>query len=249
MNTNIDNLISEAKNQFEKDLAASGYSAITGSSRQLENILYTSNPVNGHSYLDIGTGNGFIAFAIARSFPKAIVTGIDLSEKIISINNENAKSEGLDNLSFKVFEGKSFPFAENNFDGVYCRYAFHHFPLPDSSVKDIAHIVKDGGFCFITDPVPCEDDTFSFADDFSRLRKDGHVKYHPIDELNEIFNKSGFTVESVFFDEITFPREYDSSYEALINKIPDSLKESYKLKLEGNKLYISLRVMNTLFRK
>jgi len=171
MNTNIDNLISEAKNQFEKDLAASGYSAITGSSRQLENILYTSNPVNGHSYLDIGTGNGFIAFAIARSFPKAIVTGIDLSEKIININNENAKSEGLDNLSFKV------------------------------------------------------------------------------DELNEIFNKSGFTVESVFFDEITFPREYDSSYEALINKIPDSLKESYKLKLEGNKLYISLRVMNTLFRK
>jgi SAM-dependent methyltransferase len=249
MNSNIDNLISEAKNRFEKDLATSGYSAITGSSRQLENILYTANPVNGHSYLDIGTGTGFIAFAIARSFPKATVTGIDLSEKIINLNNENAQSEGLTNLSFKVFEGKSFPFADNSFDGVFCRYAFHHFPLPDSSVKEIARIVKEGGFCFITDPVPSEDDTYNFADDFSRLRKDGHIKYHPINELNEIFNKAGFTAESVFFDEITFPRDYDSSYEALIGNIPASLKESYKLKIESNKLYISLSVMNTLFRK
>ena len=249
MNTTIDNLISEAKTRFEKDLATNGYSAVTGSSRQLENILYSSNPVNGHLYLDIGTGNGFIAFAVARSFPKAIVTGIDLSEKIINLNNDNAKSEGLDNLSFKVFDGKSFPFAENSFDGIYCRYAFHHFPLPESSVKDIARLVKKGGFCFITDPVPCNDDTFGFADDFSRLRKDGHVKYHPADELNGFFNDNRFTAESVFFDEITFPRDYNSSYEALINKIPGSLKESYKLKINSNKLYITLRVMNTLFRK
>jgi len=249
MNTNIDSLINEAKNQFEKDLAHIGYSAITGSEKQLENIINSSCPVNGRSYLDIGTGTGFIAFEIARRFPETHVTGIDLSEKIINVNNEKAKAEGLRNIFFKVFEGKDFPFIESCYDGVYCRYAFHHFPVPDSSVKEVARIVKRGGFCFITDPVPAEDDIFNFADDFSRLRKDGHVKYHTINELNDVFSKNGFTAESVFFDEITFPREYDSSYEALINKIPDSLKESYKLKLEGNRLYISLRVMNTLFRK
>jgi len=49
------------------------------------------------SILDIGTGTGILALMMARKFPSAVVTGIDIHEAAIFEANKNVKENGLEN--------------------------------------------------------------------------------------------------------------------------------------------------------
>ena len=47
--------------------------------------------------LDLGTGTGAIALALAKQFPDVAVTGVDISTDALGLANENAKANGLEN--------------------------------------------------------------------------------------------------------------------------------------------------------
>lgn len=51
--------------------------------------------------LDLCTGSGCIALALAKAFPKSTVLGIDVSDQALELAQENAKSCGLENVNFK----------------------------------------------------------------------------------------------------------------------------------------------------
>jgi cyclopropane fatty-acyl-phospholipid synthase-like methyltransferase len=50
----------------------------------------------GGVFLDIGTGTGWLAIAIARTFPDLRVVGIDLFEPALDLARRNVADEGLD---------------------------------------------------------------------------------------------------------------------------------------------------------
>jgi len=60
--------------------------------RCLEHIAETAAP----RVLDVGTGSGAIALAIADEHPGALVTGIDASLEALAVARENASRTGLD---------------------------------------------------------------------------------------------------------------------------------------------------------
>ena len=51
-----------------------------------------------HQILDLGTGTGAIALAIAKHRPQALVTAVDASEKALSVAQENAETLGIANI-------------------------------------------------------------------------------------------------------------------------------------------------------
>lgn len=57
-----------------------------------------------HRVLDLGTGSGAIALAIAKDRPIAEVVATDISAEAISIARENARQHDIDNVSFEVGE-------------------------------------------------------------------------------------------------------------------------------------------------
>ena len=66
---------------------------------ELVELILSENPESSLSVLDIGTGSGAIALALANSRPDWQITASDLSDDALTLAAENAQSCGL-NLTF-----------------------------------------------------------------------------------------------------------------------------------------------------
>jgi len=69
--------------------------------------------------LDVGTGSGNIAIALAKFLPAAIITAIDVSAKIIAVAKKNAEeNEVADRIEFFVHNIKSDEFTHSCYDMI-----------------------------------------------------------------------------------------------------------------------------------
>ncbi len=242
-------VVAKARRGFEKDLFANDYTQIHSDEGHLTSLLSLCQLIQGKHYLDLGTGNGDIAFKLAEQHPHIRVTGIDIVHKAIAANNQKAKAEQYHQLDFISYQGTALPFGGSEFFGVLSRYAFHHFPNPALSAGEIYRILEVGGFCIIADPVPDTRDETDFINLFAALKDDGHVRFHSAAELESLFCRAGFRVEQQFSSSITFPRDMNRDYEQLIAQTPRETLQAYQSRIEGDQVYLTVEVLNTCFRR
>ena len=74
---------------------------------ELVELILAENPKENLKILDIGTGSGAIALALAKSRPNWLVTAVDISQDALDLATENAKVQNL-----QIFFKKSDCFAE-----------------------------------------------------------------------------------------------------------------------------------------
>jgi SAM-dependent methyltransferase len=68
--------------------------------------------------LDLGTGTGGAAFAIARRFPEAEVVGADLAKRMIEQARRNLTDDARDRVRFEVADAAKLPYVGASFDLV-----------------------------------------------------------------------------------------------------------------------------------
>jgi ubiquinone/menaquinone biosynthesis C-methylase UbiE len=68
--------------------------------------------------LDVGTGTGLGAFAIAARFPDADIAGVDLSEDMVAEARRKTPPELAGRIRFEQADAAHLPFAEESFDLV-----------------------------------------------------------------------------------------------------------------------------------
>lgn len=101
----------------------------------------------GQRILDIGTGTGIVALAVARRLSEqGKVVGIDLSDGMLATAKGKAVKEGLGaQVEFLKMDAEELRFEDNSFDTVLSLYALRHFPNPEKAVAEIRRVLKPGG--------------------------------------------------------------------------------------------------------
>ena len=68
--------------------------------------------------LDLGTGTGLAAFAVARRFPEADVVGVDLAERMVEQARAATPDELAGRVTFQVGDAERLRFADRSFELV-----------------------------------------------------------------------------------------------------------------------------------
>ena len=242
-------LVRSARDYFNRDLHGDEYRRITWNEGHVHSLIDLLQPESHRAVLDLGTGAGAVAFEIGRRFPGCRVVGIDVAEAAIARNIEKRGTDGSSNVDFYSYSGTALPFEDASFDGVTCRYAFHHFPEPEVSVAEMSRVLRQDGRAIISDPVPFDKDAGGFIDDFQRLKPDGHVRFYRRTELEELFAGSGLHKAAEFRTQIAYPRAMDHRYEELLKRTPRVILEHYRVQMRDAQVFVTLDVGNTLFQK
>jgi len=110
-------------------------------------LLLRSKIGDSNRILDIGSGTGFLSIMLADMGYH--VTGIDLSEQMISQASNKAKQKGLD-IRFLHGDAEDLNFIEeNSYDAIVNRAVLWTLPNPDVAVRDWMRVLKPGGkLCF-----------------------------------------------------------------------------------------------------
>lgn len=242
--------INKTKHGFEESFSNGAfYNKQTQDTEHLDRIIDFLPIKDGMKIMDLGTGSGFLAFAVAKKYPRVQIIGLDIVEKALDRNREKAERENLDNLQFVNYDGILFPFEESSFDMVISRYALHHFPVIEDSMKEISRVLKKQGVLFLSDPAPNEEDNEKFIDEYMRLKKDGHIKFRSKKEWEEICAAENLELADGFDSKIRFPKKRNTAagFDELLKKYDKSIIDSYELEITEDEIYVTEKVNNLLF--
>lgn len=94
-------------------------------------------PLQGRTVLDVGTGTGRAAIALARR--GAVVTGVDASAEMLAVARRRAEAAGAE-VAFQQGDVHALAFADRAFDGVVCLRVLMHTPDWRRSVAELCRV-------------------------------------------------------------------------------------------------------------
>jgi demethylmenaquinone methyltransferase/2-methoxy-6-polyprenyl-1,4-benzoquinol methylase len=102
-------------------------------------------PTTAMRILDVATGTGMVAFALAAR--GATVIGLDQSEAMLS--RAQARLDHTprlaDRLSFIQGEAEALPFTDGEFDALSFTYLLRYVDDPAATMRELARVLKPGG--------------------------------------------------------------------------------------------------------
>ena len=104
----------------------------------------------GEHVLDVATGTGAAATALAASLPDGRVTGIDFSEKMLAQAGRKISDRGLVNVDLHEMDMQNIAFPDGHFDAATCCFALFFVEEMQEQLRHIASKVRKGGKVAIT---------------------------------------------------------------------------------------------------
>lgn len=96
--------------------------------------------------LDLATGTADLAIGVARRFPSAHVTGVDLTPAMLEIGRRKVAAAGLAGR-VDLVEGNALAldFPDGTFDVVTCAFGFRNFPDRVAALRECARVLGPEG--------------------------------------------------------------------------------------------------------
>ena len=96
--------------------------------------------------LDVATGTGDVAIALARACPEAQVTGMDLSREMMAVGVRKVEAAGLaDRIGFGVGDALDIDLPDEAVDAVTCAFGVRNFASLEQGYREFARVLRPGG--------------------------------------------------------------------------------------------------------
>lgn len=106
--------------------------------------------------LDIATGTGDLAIKFASEIDSATVTGLDLSEGMLSVARKKVvNKEFSERLTFVKGDSEALPFENESFDAITVSFGVRNFENLEKGLSEILRVLKTNGlFVILETSVP-----------------------------------------------------------------------------------------------
>ena len=154
--------------------------------------------------LDVATGGGHVALALART--GADVIACDLTPEMLAAAEALLAEHGC-TARFVVAEASALPFDDASFDVVTCRIAAHHFPDAQAFFAEVARVLVPGGrLGFQDQTLPPQPTSAVLVDAFERRRDPSHHQSYSVEGWTTLIERAGLELEHV--DLIDKPHDF-----------------------------------------
>jgi ubiquinone/menaquinone biosynthesis C-methylase UbiE len=236
--------------QFGRAAAAYATSDVHARGDSLTMLLELARPERPWRALDVATGAGHTALAMAPHVAHVVAT--DLTIEMLAETTRLARERGLANLETQRGDAEALPFADASFDLVTCRLAFHHFPHPETAVREFARVLRPGGTLAFADNITVEDPAGAdYYNAYEKLRDPSHHWVPPLSQLIARFEAAGLHVEATrsFAKEFEFEPWADRMHVSpadkarllrMLRDVPASARPVLAPRFDGETAYFSL---------
>jgi glutathione S-transferase len=201
----------------------------------------------GTSALDVGTGQGHVALALAaKGFQ---VTACDTSLAGLQAAAALAAEQKLA-VTFHEHGAEQLPYGDGSFGLITSYQAAHHFAAPEAFVREAARVLKTYGYIVLIDGTVPDDqvEAHAWINTVERLRDPAHVRFVTPNVWRKWCMDCGLTVTrleveslkqpdlNVYFNEANSPPENRKKVLEMLAKAPASVRELFKIGQEDGKI-------------
>ena len=143
--------------------------------------------------IDLATGPGFTAFAIAE-FCETVVAS-DIADGMLNQARSIATERGIGNVRFEIVDAQNIPYPESSFDIVTCRTAPHHFPDIGRFLSEVHRVLKTSGVFLLCDTTTSEISALAeWHQRVEAIRDPSHVLAPSPSEWRILVGNAGFRI-------------------------------------------------------
>ncbi len=149
-----------------------------------------AGPLRGALALDVSTGPGFTAHALAAAQARTVAADVALPML------RHARGAAPQRLWTAASDTQRLAFADGAFDVVTCRHAFHHYANGPAAAAEMARVLAPGGRLVITDTISPDDPAAAAAMHvIEQTRDPSHVRNWTAAALVQVVERAGLRVE------------------------------------------------------
>lgn len=237
--------ITESREQFDKQASLYAVSPVHRNGPSLPVLVQFAEGKPTDVVLDVATGTGNAAFALAPHVAEVI--GMDVAEMMLKQARNRADEERIDNVRFQAGDAENMPFESASFSLVIARHAPHHFRDADAFLREVKRVLTLNGRFVMVDQISTSAEVQPWNDAFQRTRDTSHFRQRTIEEWQSMAEAAGLrwvrhTLVEYRMDfawwvhQAAAPEEAISKLKELARSASPEARESARMEFEGKEL-------------
>lgn len=184
---------SDAQEQFNRQAASYAISVPHSRGDSLRILTEWASIGRYDLALDIATGPGFTAFAVAE-FCESVIAS-DIAEKMLEQARVIATERGIENVRFEVIDAHDIPYENESIDLVTCRTAPHHFSDVGKFLSEVHRVLNRDGIFLLCDTTTSENPQLAeWHQRVEALRDPSHVDAPSPSGWRKLVADAGFEI-------------------------------------------------------